>query len=84
LRGDRVRPGDVIGRLSRAGAHCGERRPCLHWGLLRGSTYPSPAGPARERTDPTASATRQPAWCLEWSRSRNARSQPRTTPREIA
>jgi len=52
LRGDRVRPGDVIGRLSRAGAHCGERRPCLHWGLLRGSTYLDPlallrSGPIR-------------------------------------
>jgi murein DD-endopeptidase MepM/ murein hydrolase activator NlpD len=52
LRGDRVRPGEVIGRLSRAGAHCSARRPCLHWGLLRGSTYLDPlalfrSGPIR-------------------------------------
>jgi murein DD-endopeptidase MepM/ murein hydrolase activator NlpD len=51
-RGDRVRPGEVIGRLSRAGAHCGARRPCLHWGLLRGRTYLDPlallrSGPIR-------------------------------------
>ena len=51
-RGDRVRPGEVIGRLSGAGAHCGARRPCLHWGLLRGSTYLDPlallrSGPIR-------------------------------------
>jgi murein DD-endopeptidase MepM/ murein hydrolase activator NlpD len=50
--GDRVRAGDAIGRLSRAGAHCGARRPCLHWGLLRGSTYLDPlallrSGPIR-------------------------------------
>jgi murein DD-endopeptidase MepM/ murein hydrolase activator NlpD len=50
--GDRVRAGDPIGRLSRAGAHCGARRPCLHWGLLRGSTYLDPlallrSGPIR-------------------------------------
>jgi peptidase M23-like protein len=50
--GDRVRAGDPIGRLSRAGAHCGVGRPCLHWGLLRGSTYLDPlallrSGPIR-------------------------------------
>jgi hypothetical protein len=50
--GDRVRAGDPIGRLSRAGAHCGARRPCLHWGLLRGGTYLDPlallrSGPIR-------------------------------------
>jgi peptidase M23-like protein len=50
--GDRVRAGDPIGRLSRSGAHCGIRRPCLHWGLLRGSTYLDPlallgSGPIR-------------------------------------
>jgi hypothetical protein len=49
LRGDRVRPGEVIGRLSRAGAHCGARRPCLHWGLLRGSTYLDPLALLRSK-----------------------------------
>jgi hypothetical protein len=50
--GDHVRAGDLIGRLGQARAHCGAGRPCLHWGLLRGSTYLDPlallrSGPIR-------------------------------------
>src|SRR5262245_38481240 len=42
--GDRVRVGDPIGRLGRAGVHCGAGRPCLHWGLPRDHTYLDPLG----------------------------------------
>jgi murein DD-endopeptidase MepM/ murein hydrolase activator NlpD len=39
--GDRVMPGDVIGRLS--AGHPGCPAPaCLHWGLLRGGRYLDP------------------------------------------
>jgi hypothetical protein len=47
--GDRVRAGDLIGWLSRVATHCGVRRPCLHWGLLRGSTYLDPLALLRSR-----------------------------------
>ncbi|RCV48640.1 murein hydrolase activator EnvC family protein [Marinitenerispora sediminis] len=40
-RGDRVAAGDAIGTLADAPAHCA-RRPCLHWGLLRGRDYLDP------------------------------------------
>jgi hypothetical protein len=50
-RGDRVRAGDALGRLTAAGGHC---RPlaCLHWGRRRGDVYLDPMlllrpGPAR-------------------------------------
>ncbi|MGX2994241.1 peptidoglycan DD-metalloendopeptidase family protein [Streptomyces sp. JNUCC 64] len=39
-RGDRVSPGEVLGRVERTGSHCAV--PCLHWGLLRGRTYHDP------------------------------------------
>ena len=49
--GEPVGGGEVIGRLEEFGSHC---RPasCLHWGLLRGTTYLDPltlvqAGPPR-------------------------------------
>lgn len=41
--GDRVRAGDVIGRLQTAASHCAPER-CLHWGALRDSTYLDPLG----------------------------------------
>ena len=49
--GDRVGPGDPIGRLERWGSHCWPRS-CLHWGLIQGETYLDPltlvgAGPVR-------------------------------------
>lgn len=54
-KGDLVEPGEVLGVLEPARAHCG--RPCLHWGLRRGETYLDPlallppwllrAGPSR-------------------------------------
>jgi murein DD-endopeptidase MepM/ murein hydrolase activator NlpD len=49
--GDRVRAGGVIATLDLLGGHCLPRA-CLHWGLLRGSTYLDPlslvgAGPVR-------------------------------------
>ena len=39
--GESVPRGGVIGRLSLAGSHCFPAA-CLHWGLLRGSTYLDP------------------------------------------
>ncbi|MFF5441919.1 murein hydrolase activator EnvC family protein [Streptomyces achromogenes] len=39
-KGDRVDAGEVVATLE-AGAHCGTA-PCLHWGLLRGTTYLDP------------------------------------------
>ncbi len=49
--GDTVAAGDVIGRLRTAGGHCLPAT-CLHWGLLRGTTYLNPlllvgGGPVR-------------------------------------
>lgn len=41
--GDRVRPGDTLGRLQTAASHCAPRT-CLHWGAVRGSTYVDPLG----------------------------------------
>ena len=42
--GQRVGSGQVVGSLEPLTQHCG--RPCLHWGLLRGSVYVDP-WPAR-------------------------------------
>jgi murein DD-endopeptidase MepM/ murein hydrolase activator NlpD len=49
--GDLVEAGQPLGRLELAGSHCFPRA-CLHWGLIRGSTYLDPltlvgAGPVR-------------------------------------
>ncbi len=38
--GQHVAVGEVIGRLEPLTTHCGQ--PCLHWGLLRGTTYLDP------------------------------------------
>lgn len=43
-RGDPVRAGDELGPLAAEPTHC-IARPCLHFGLLRGSTYLDPLGP---------------------------------------
>lgn len=43
-RGDPVRAGDEVGTLAAEPAHCASR-PCLHFGLLRASTYLDPLGP---------------------------------------
>lgn len=43
-RGGPVRAGDELGALAAEPAHC-TSRPCLHFGLLRGSTYLDPLGP---------------------------------------
>lgn len=40
-RGDRVRTGQVVGRLE-SRHHCGVLGSCLHWGLRRGDTYLDP------------------------------------------
>jgi murein DD-endopeptidase MepM/ murein hydrolase activator NlpD len=40
--GDLVEAGDVIGRLSTGGGHCGGVPSCLHWGLRRGTDYLDP------------------------------------------
>lgn len=49
--GDRVGPGDHLGRLELVGSHCLPAA-CLHWGWRRGGTYLDPldlvgAGPVR-------------------------------------
>ncbi|HET8562049.1 MAG TPA: M23 family metallopeptidase [Marmoricola sp.] len=49
--GERVAEGAALGRLQTAMSHCFPRA-CLHWGLLRGTTYLDPltlvgAGPVR-------------------------------------
>ncbi len=43
-RGDPVQAGDELGTVVAEPAHC-EGRPCLHFGLLRGSAYLDPLGP---------------------------------------
>ncbi|MGC4015813.1 MAG: M23 family metallopeptidase [Luteolibacter sp.] len=40
--GDRVEAGEQIGVLAAGVSHCGGVPPCLHWGLLRGTTYLDP------------------------------------------
>ncbi|WP_116243820.1 M23 family metallopeptidase [Nocardiopsis sp. FIRDI 009] len=40
-RGDPVEAGQVIGTLAEGPAHCADR-PCLHWGLLHGTTHLDP------------------------------------------
>jgi murein DD-endopeptidase MepM/ murein hydrolase activator NlpD len=40
--GDRVARGQQIGWLAAPTGHCGAGTSCLHWGLLRGSTYLDP------------------------------------------
>lgn len=39
-KGEEVDAGDVLGTVEPTGSHC--TTPCLHWGLLRGSTYLNP------------------------------------------
>lgn len=39
-KGERVRAGEIVARLSPGSAHCPEA--CLHWGLLRGDGYLDP------------------------------------------
>ncbi|MHB9853956.1 murein hydrolase activator EnvC family protein [Streptomyces krungchingensis] len=66
-KGDEVAAGDLLGTVEGGGSHCA--RSCLHWGLLRGSTYLDPlsllppwllrAGPSRLL--PVAGAPRTPA-----------------------
>jgi murein DD-endopeptidase MepM/ murein hydrolase activator NlpD len=60
--GQHVRAGEVIGTLAVIGGHCLPRI-CLHWGLIRGSTYLNPltlvgAGPIRLLPDSTPSPLR--------------------------
>ncbi len=40
--GERVVLGERIGVLGTGSSHCGGIPPCLHWGLLRGTTYLDP------------------------------------------
>ncbi|MET8132669.1 MULTISPECIES: M23 family metallopeptidase [unclassified Streptomyces] len=40
-KGEEVLAGEVLGTLEAADAHCGPTA-CLHWGLLRGTTYLDP------------------------------------------
>ncbi|MEU1197644.1 M23 family metallopeptidase [Streptomyces sp. NPDC005813] len=66
-KGDEVAAGDLLGTVEGGGSHCA--RSCLHWGLLRGSTYLDPlsllppwllrAGPSRLL--PVAGVPRTPA-----------------------
>ncbi|MEB3960323.1 M23 family metallopeptidase [Streptomyces kunmingensis] len=42
-KGDHVAPGDPLGYLQLPTGHCPRSSPsCLHWGLLRGTTYLDP------------------------------------------
>lgn len=61
--GDRVRTGDVIGRLTAGHRECPVTA-CLHWGLRLGTTYLDPLsllGLGRVRLLPMVSRDRQPA-----------------------
>lgn len=61
--GDRVRAGQVLGRLRDGGGHCGAQV-CLHWGLRRGERYLDPLllmRPARPVLLPVPSAEPLPA-----------------------
>jgi len=40
--GQPISAGGLIGRLQPPTGHCGAGRPCLHWGLLRGTIYLDP------------------------------------------
>ncbi|HEY5184136.1 MAG TPA: peptidase, partial [Actinomycetes bacterium] len=56
--GDQVAAGEPIGVLEPAVVHC-DGRACLHWGLLRGTTYLDPLtllGPTRVRLLPFSTA----------------------------
>jgi hypothetical protein len=58
-RGEQVAAGAPLGRLVRRGSHCPPSA-CLHWGLLRGSTYLDPLsllGLTQVRLLPTGGAT---------------------------
>ena len=41
VKGAEVAPGEVVGVVEPAGSHCGTAT-CVHWGLLRGTTYLDP------------------------------------------
>jgi len=61
--GQRVGAGDVLGTLAVIGGHC-LPHVCLHWGLVRGSTYLNPltlvgAGPIRLLPDSGPTTVRQ-------------------------
>ena len=81
--GEPVGAGDVIGRLEEFGSHC---RPasCLHWGLLRGTTYLDPltlvqAGPPRLLPLDAAALTSGPVAALP-APARSAPLPPANTP----
>lgn len=67
--GQEVEAGEVIGTLAVIGSHC-LPRVCLHWGLLRGTTYLNPltlvgAGPIRLLPDSGFTSLRplfMPTW----------------------
>lgn len=43
-RGESVRRGELIGRVSAVGDGCGPPGGCLHWGAIRGDAYVDPLG----------------------------------------
>lgn len=49
--GAQVRPGDVIGTLQPGNSHCASATTvtCLHWGLIRGTTYLNPLALVQKR-----------------------------------
>lgn len=53
--GDRVRAGDLLGRLELLGSHCLPRA-CLHWGLIEGERY----------LDPLTLVGSGTVWLLPW------------------
>ncbi len=49
--GERVRAGDVLGTLQPGNSHCANATSvtCLHWGLIRGTTYLNPLALVQKR-----------------------------------
>lgn len=49
--GAQVRPGDVLGTLQPGNSHCASATTvtCLHWGLIRGTTYLNPLALVQKR-----------------------------------
>lgn len=74
--GDEVAQGDLLGLLTTGHASCPLDRTCLHWGLLRGSTYLDPlrlVERGRVRLLPAADLAR-PAAPVEPPGARSARA----------
>ncbi len=90
-RGDRVRAGDALGRLTAVGSHCVPLA-CLHWGRRRGDVYLDPMlllrpGPARllpvwaaARDGPAVDRPRRPPMAAGGSTQRAMSRSPASVP----